>query len=144
MVINDVSIGQVKARLMTMPAGFDPVSVESGQPVNLVGFKQTLQGNTLFMELAWQGINQIRNDYTIFIQLLDAKGERLTGVDIAPERGFTTLERQEIMLTQHLVPIPEGIQPGAYTVLVGLYYFAGDQIIDVGKITLGKPVILEK
>jgi hypothetical protein len=127
---------------MATPAEFSPLSLELNPQVKLVGFKQTRQDNNLVVDLAWQGVDEVKNDYTVFVQLLDAKGERLTGTDTAPERGFTTLDRQEIMLTRHIIPISAQMKPGAYTVLLGLYYFAGEQPVDAGKVVLDKPVIL--
>jgi hypothetical protein len=46
------------------------------------------------------------------------------------------------MLTSYHIPIPAGTAPGPYTLLVGLYYFSGDQTVNLGSAALPEPVVL--
>jgi hypothetical protein len=143
MLVNDVPVGSIKARPMSAPPDYQPVSFVIQNQIKLVGIKQDLHEEGLSVELAWQGIHPATNDYTLFIQLLDNQGVRRAGIDIAPERGFTTLDNQEIMLTHHLVPFTDEMGPGSYTLLMGLYYLVGDQFYNVGAVTLAEPVVLK-
>jgi hypothetical protein len=136
------TLGQLKTRLMSVPDDFQPLSTVFNNQINLAGIKQTRTPEGLDIELAWQGWSNVSNDYTIFIQLLDSQGERITGVDIAPDPGFTQLDRKEVKLTQHSVPLPTDMNPGEYTMLIGLYYFAGDQLITIGSVNLDEPIVL--
>ncbi len=125
------------------PPEFKPLSFVIGDKLKLAGINQRLENNDLFIDLAWQGWTKVVNDYTVFIQLLDNDGNRVAGVDLLPERGFTTLDRQEVMITHYSIPLSDQMRPGAYAVLVGLYYFAGDQLINIGSATLDEALILE-
>ncbi|MCB0227286.1 MAG: hypothetical protein KDI02_26555, partial [Anaerolineae bacterium] len=129
-------------RLMEIPPDFQATSrVMAG--LRLAGLKKEISEHTLNIDLAWQGWPAAPNDFTIFIQLLDANQQRVAGIDVLPERGFTTLDRKEIMLTHHTIFLPDDLQPDSYTILVGLYYFDGDQLINVGATPLEEPVILQ-
>ncbi|MCB0173783.1 MAG: phospholipid carrier-dependent glycosyltransferase [Anaerolineae bacterium] len=140
--VNGTSIGSIQTRLMEIPPDFQATSrVMAG--LRLAGLKKEISGHDLNIDLAWQGWPAAPNDFTIFIQLLDANQQRVAGVDVLPERGFTTLDRKEIMLTHHTIPLPDDLQPDSYTILVGLYYFVGDQLINVGATPLEELVILQ-
>jgi hypothetical protein len=143
LVLNGKILGSIKARLMAVPKSFKPLSFVISNQLKLAGIKQTLQTDHLSVDLAWQGWPKAIIDYTVFIQLLDDHGERITGVDLAPERGFTDLDRKEVMVTHYTIPLPSDMRPGSYTMLIGLYYFAGGELVNVGSITLDEPVILE-
>lgn len=129
------SIGQIKARLMMIPPDFEPLSTVLNEQVKLVGIRQVRQNDVLLVDLAWQAWPQAAHDYTVFVQLLDESGERVAGVDVPPEFGFSGLDRKEVLLTHYSLPV-ENIAPGRYSVLVGLYYFAGEEIINVGSVVL--------
>ncbi len=127
-----------------VPPKLEPLSYVIGDQVKLAGIRHRLEGNNLLIDLAWQPLLKLHVDYTVFIQLLDENGERVTGVDVLPERGFSTLDDQEIMVASYTVPLSDEIRPGTYTLLIGLYFFTGDNRIDsVGSVILPEPVILE-
>ncbi|MEM7028333.1 MAG: glycosyltransferase family 39 protein [Chloroflexota bacterium] len=133
---NDSQIGQIKARRLHLPHDFQTVSLDLNNQVRLTGFKSEQHDQHLRIDLAWQGWPKANNDYTAFIQVLNAQGERVAGVDVAPEWGFTNLDRKEIRLVSYSIPLSETMQPGSYSLLVGLYYFAGQDLINVGSVTL--------
>jgi hypothetical protein len=144
LLVNGAPIGGIEARQMTMPPDYKPVASIINDQIRLLGVKQALQGDHLAIDIAWQGVHPATNDYTLFIQLLDNQAVRKTGIDVAPERGFTTLDNKEVMLTHHLVPLTAEMRPGSYTVLIGLYYFVGDKFYGVGSVILNEPVVLEQ
>jgi hypothetical protein len=47
------------------------------------------------------------------------------------------------MITSYSIPLPDDLPPGSYKLLVGLYYFAGNDLINVGATTLEAPIVLE-
>ena len=141
--VNEKPLGEIKARLLTLPSDFEPLSAVMAGQLKLVGFRQEQMDNQLVLDLAWQAWPKATNDYTVFIQLLDVNNQRVTGVDVLPERGFTELDRKEVMITQYVIPLTDDVQPDAYKLLVGLYYFAGNDLINVGAVTLEDPVVLE-
>ncbi|MCB0168809.1 MAG: hypothetical protein KDI79_31570 [Anaerolineae bacterium] len=135
------SIGVVKARRLTVPDHFQPLDY-TVRFLKLRGIDRRLEPNRLLIDLAWQAWPTAVNDYTVFIQLLDENGQRISGVDIAPQPGVSQLDRKEIMLTHYDLPIPENTPPGSYKLLIGLYYFIGDELINIGAETLPEPVQL--
>jgi len=143
LLVDDKPLGEIKARLMSLPTDFEPFSAVMAGQLKLAGFRQRTEGNHLLVDLAWQGWPKATNDYTVFIQLLDANQQRITGVDTLPERGFTTLDRKELMITHDVIPVTDDLKPGTYNLLVGLYYFAGDELVNVGAVTLEEPAIVE-
>lgn len=141
LLVNQIRIGTVKARQMDLPAGFEPLSYVMAN-LRLAGIKKQLTPTDLAIQLAWQAWPAATNDYTVFVQLLDQNNQRVAGIDVLPERGFTTLDRKETMVTSYLVPLPEKLEAKSYTLLVGLYYFVGDEIITVGAIPLRESIII--
>lgn len=138
--LNGSPIGDVQARLMEIPPDFQPLSrVMAG--LRLVGLKKEITPSTLNIDLAWQGWPAAPNDFTIFIQLLDTNQQRVAGLDVLPERGFTTIDRKEIMLTSHTLDLPPNLPAASYTIVVGLYYFVGDELINVGVAPLEEPLV---
>ena len=129
-----------------VPSDFKSLSLIIADQLKLAGIKQRQEDNNLFIGLAgWQGwakASKIVADYTVFVQLLDDNGQRVTGVDVLPENGFTRLDRQEVMVTHYTISLSE-VRPGPYTLLVGLYYFAGDELVRVGSVTLDEPIVMK-
>jgi len=141
--VGDASIGKIKARVMEIPPNFEPLSVVMAGQLKLAGVRHRVEENQLLVDLAWQGWPGAHNDYTAFVQLVDSNEQRVAGVDVLPQRGFTTLDRKEVMLTHYAIPLPDNLPPGRYNLLVGLYYFAGEELINVGAGLLEPPVVLE-
>ncbi len=136
LIADDHWIGQLKARQLTLPPDFKPLSAGFAGQLKLAGVRQSIENNQLNLDLAWQGWPQANNDFTVFVQVLDEEGQRIAGVDVSPETGFTTLDRKEVMLTHYNIPLPDNLQTNTYSLLIGLYYFAGDELINVGAVTL--------
>ncbi len=141
--LNDQSLGQIKARLLDIPPDFKSLDAVLAGQLKLAGSQQTVAEQHLYLDLAWQGWPQASNDYTVFVQLLDQNEQRVAGVDVAPEKSFTSLDRKEIMITHYDIPLPDDLPPDSYRALVGLYYFAGDELINVGAVTLESLIILK-
>jgi hypothetical protein len=125
-----------------IPDDFEHLSI-TGAGLKLAGVRQQLQGNTLLVDLAWQRQAEVAHNYTVFLQLLDSGGQRVAGVDAAPERGFRTLGLNEVMVTSYAIPLPASVGPGQYRLMVGFYYFSGDQLVNIGTAPLPEPVNIE-
>jgi hypothetical protein len=137
------TVGEIKARRMDIPSDFEPMAIDLAGQLKLAGIRQRIVDNRLEVDLAWQGWPQATNDYTVFIQILDHNQQRISGVDVLPERGFTALDRKEIMITNYELPLPKDLQPATYRLLIGLYYFAGDELVQVGRTELESPIYLD-
>jgi 4-amino-4-deoxy-L-arabinose transferase-like glycosyltransferase len=143
LALDQEAIGSIDARLMDLSPDFQPLDIVLAQQLKLAGIRQQLNGDDLFINLAWRAWPKATNDYTVFVQLLNATGERVAGVDVLPEQGFTTLDRREMMVTQYVIPQVKALPPGDYTLLIGLYYFAGEALINAGATTLAEPYVVK-
>jgi hypothetical protein len=122
---------------------FESLSGVIADQVKLIGSRRQLTDDVLSLDLAWQTLSRVSQDYTVFVQLLDQNGQRVAGVDVLPERGFSTLDSLETMVTHYAIPLPDDMKPGSYTILIGLYHFTEDGAIqNDGTITLAEPVTL--
>ncbi|GAB4439662.1 MAG: hypothetical protein Kow0031_21550 [Anaerolineae bacterium] len=142
LLLGDTPLGRIKSRLMSIPPDFSPANV-TAQSVRLAGYRHRQTGDALQVELAWQAWPRAANDFTVFVQLLDGAGQRVAGVDVAPQPGFTALDRKEIQVSGYSIPLPADLPPGDYTLLVGLYYFAGEELVNVGAAPLDGPLRIE-
>ena len=103
-----------------MQNNFSDAAALLGVKVN----RQTLTaGDSLQVELLWQGAGQAKVDYTVFVHLLNAAGEVVSGHDGQPMNGAypTTLwAAGEKVLDSHSLAT-DNLPPGAYSLEVGLY-----------------------
>jgi hypothetical protein len=102
------------------------------RPETHIGDFANLQGYTLNNEdapllrlrLFWQGSEPAEADYTIFTQLLDGSGTPIAQHDKPPLDGFypTTAWKPGLAFADDfLLPLPNPLPPGPYTLLVGMY-----------------------
>jgi len=126
-----------------IPDDFERLSI-AGAGLKLAGVRQRVQDDALLVDLAWQRQAEVAHNYTVSLQLLDDRGQRVAGVDAAPERGFRTLGLNEVMVTSYTIPLSASVGPGQYTLMVGIYYFSGDQLVNIGTAPLPEPVIIER
>ncbi len=74
--------------------------------------------------LAWQAIQPIEVDYTVFIQLVTTDNQIIAQDDRQPQDGFYTTshwQAGETVLDRHIFPIPAELPAGTYSLLIGLY-----------------------
>ncbi len=84
-------------------------------------------GGQLPVTLTWQGLAPMTENYTVFVQVLDA-ADRLVGqVDAWPVQGtFPTSQWTpgEVVRDPYLVQLAAELPPGDYRLHVGLYLLA--------------------
>jgi hypothetical protein len=127
-----------------LPASYHPLAVAVGNQLELAGYAVETAANTLQVHLAWRGLAGAAQDYTVFVQVVDPQGRRAAGIDLRPHRNFTTLPAGEIMLTHYAIPLPANLPPAAYRLRVGLYYFAGNDRIELGAAPLPTTIALPR
>ena len=125
-----------------VPADLQQSSLTIAGQVKLAGFRQELREKDLSVDLAWQPLIRVPADYTVFVQLLNEQGERVAGIDILPEKGFSELDIMETTVSRYVIPLPGNIKPGRYSLLVGLYFLQGSEMTGIGSVILPDPVIL--
>jgi hypothetical protein len=142
LLLNNESVGQLKARQMTAPSSMSPASYVFANQIKLAGWQAKVQKEAILVSLAWQAFPKASNDYTVFVQILNQNGDRVAGVDALPTQGFTVLDCKEMMLADYTLSLPANLPAGEYTLLAGLYYFAGDELMNVGQAVLDRTIQL--
>jgi hypothetical protein len=105
-------------------------SYRLGAAIWLVGYDlatpELPPGDPLQVSLYWRTLNKLDRDYTIFLHVLDASGQTVTGWDTMPrENTFPTTEWPACRVIDdlHVVPLPPDLPPGEYRVALGMYDF---------------------
>ena len=103
--------------------------------LNLDVPETTLQpGGNLTVNLQWQALAPINENYTVFIQVLDANDQIVGQVDSWPVQGtFPTGQWQpgEIINDSITIPLRADLAPGSYRLIVGWYLLASLQRLPV-------------
>jgi len=125
------------------------VNVSLGDQIELLGYDISIENQkskTVKLTLVWQALRQPDSDYTIFLHLRNTAGETVAQRDQPPTGGGypTSLwDAGETIKDEISVPLEplEGVPPGNYDVVVGLYNFTSGVRLPVagsaaGEITL--------
>ncbi len=79
---------------------------------------------TLALTLYWQALAEMDQAYTVFVHLIDAEGQIRAQCDQAPQAGAaptTSWLPGEIVADSYTLDLPSDLEPGRYTLRVGLY-----------------------
>jgi hypothetical protein len=127
----DVSglLGRIKiAGTPPRPVPSHGVSYQVGDHISFIGYDpptgKALAGGDIQLTLYWGAQDQVSEDYTVFVHLVNANGEIVAQGDGPPAGGSypTGLwERDEEITDGHIIHIPQNLSSGRYQILVGLY-----------------------
>lgn len=81
-------------------------------------------GQTVTTTVVWRATDGAEQNYTAFVQVWDAKGERKAGHDGAPCAGGCPTESWlagEYLLDAHRLDLPADLPPGEYRIVAGMY-----------------------
>jgi len=99
-----------------------------GDRISLIGHDlptgKALAGGDIQLTLYWGVHDQVSEDYTVFVHLVNANGEIVAQGDGPPAGGSypTGLwEGGEEIADGHIIHIPQDLSAGRYQILVGLY-----------------------
>ncbi|MBE7549488.1 MAG: glycosyltransferase family 39 protein [Anaerolineales bacterium] len=127
--------GYSKAVLLVenQPPRFEPpnmtyrIGANFGNQIELLGYdlpqRRVVAGQGVPLVLYWRGLTRMREDYTIFVQLLDAGQQRRGGYDRYPRENYNTYLwlPGEVIDDGFAVPVEADAPDGVYTIRVGLY-----------------------
>jgi hypothetical protein len=91
-------------------------------------------GGQLPVTITWQGLSEMSEDYTVFVQVLDAADRIVGQVDAWPVQGtFPTSQWRpgEVVRDPYVVQLSDDLPPGDYRVIIGLYLLATGQRLPV-------------
>ncbi len=130
--VNPVSLGRVKVAGQTPPT--TPAHILEANldgRARLAGYDLSSEavrpGGALDVALHWRVTGRLDDDYTVFLQLLDADGEIVGQGDGPPMGGYypTSLWASgEALLDYHRLQVREDAPPGTCRIIVGLYNLA--------------------
>ncbi len=110
------------------PPQYPLTNLQFGDSIALIGVDlptASLQpGQILTYALHWQALASIPHSYTVFNHLVDADGNLKAQQDNTPQDGrYPTAwwDRNEIVIDSYNLPLPQELEPGQYTLRVGLY-----------------------
>ncbi|MCU0502202.1 MAG: hypothetical protein MUC51_10630, partial [Anaerolineae bacterium] len=78
----------------------------------------------LDVALYWQATSKLPADYTVFVHVLDGRGERVAQGDGPPVNGrypSSAWLPGQIVVDKRRIPLPAGVNPADLQVAVGLY-----------------------
>ncbi|NOZ71462.1 MAG: hypothetical protein GXP38_06035, partial [Chloroflexi bacterium] len=111
-----------------LPPEITPLTSVFADQIRLEGYHisdTALQpGDNLVLTLVWQGVVPMSEDYVVFVQLLDGRGQRVVGFDSEPRQGWwptSAWEPGALVVDSVPLAIPTDLAPGRYDLRLGLY-----------------------
>jgi hypothetical protein len=119
------------------PAASAPPAQQAGQSfgdaIRLAGYDAVPDalkpGGAAEITLQWQPITRLHADYTTFVHLVNANGDKIAQSDRRPGGAYypTSLWKPgETLIDKHTLALPADLGPAPYTIVVGLYDNAAD------------------
>ncbi|MEZ4620525.1 MAG: hypothetical protein R2867_34145 [Caldilineaceae bacterium] len=108
------------------PQGSDPVTEENGW-IRLNGYAMSNQlapGDMLLLELRWESLQKVDENYHVFVHLLDERGEKIDQRDGQPVqwmRPISSWQPGEEIIDHYGMVLAQDVVPGPYRIVVGLY-----------------------
>lgn len=116
------------ARTLTRPEVDTGVEVTLSEQATLVGFSldgtTVAAGQTVNLDLVWQGVVEMSESYRVFVHLLAEDGRLVAQSDGLPAswaRPTTGWLPGEFITDQHSLTLPNDLPPGEYSLVTGLY-----------------------
>lgn len=132
------------SRIFELPDGVvGGYAVDFGESIRLRGYAVEVlpSHNTLDITFYWQALEEVSEDYVVFVHLLDqATGQVIAQVDEMPHAGdyATSLwAKGEIVIDRHTLAASDILPSGTYVLRVGFYvpesgaYLAADEAAGV-------------
>jgi 4-amino-4-deoxy-L-arabinose transferase-like glycosyltransferase len=107
--------------------GLTPADAVFGEQIALRGThvpEQGAVGETITLDFHWEGLREIAADYTLFIHVMDAEGNRVSGYDGLLGGALISSTWQPNYPVYERIPVELPESPGTYNVYIGLYSLA--------------------
>ena len=117
-------VGAVRVRSTPVRRLDAPVVAQLGELTLHSATPLSSSPDTLRLQLAWSLARRTPRNWSLSLRLLDAEGRQLSQVDLQPGYGYlpTSLWRAGEFITDYpVLPVPEGLAPGDYTLRVIAY-----------------------
>lgn len=114
------------------------LNMASSPEVQLRGYTisqdELVAGDTIFATLYWQALQQASEDYEVFLQILNDRGEVVGSTHDFPYNGMYRTriwKTDEITATHHWLKLSDELPIGRYTLRTGLYRMLHNQPLHV-------------
>ncbi len=129
LLVDGRPLGEVEARQFTLPPLDGQLDANFGDQLRLVGYtldppsksSAVRLGSVRAIRLVWQAAPKAWADYTVFLHLVDANGERVAGWDAQPPVHTSKWARGEVVVDEHRLVVGDDLPRGDYRLVVGLY-----------------------
>jgi hypothetical protein len=134
-----VVLGQVgiKTGVQTVPGPISfPAAADLG-PIELLGYDAEPQDDGLLVRFHWRCTVPTDTDYTVFVHLVDAAGNRIAQHDGQPQGGAyptSIWDMGEVVSDEHLLSLPADLLAGDYALQAGLYRLETGRRLPVGEV----------
>ncbi|MGC8879506.1 MAG: glycosyltransferase family 39 protein [Anaerolineae bacterium] len=121
---------QQRPRRFEPPRIAEAVQVTLGEPpvFRLVGYevakREARPGDELGVTLHWHSLAEVDNNYTVFVQLLNADWRVVAQQDMQPLAGLaptSTWLQGEFLADPYHLHLPADLPPGQYRIIAGMY-----------------------
>jgi len=117
--------------LFSDASGADGLRPAGGDQIRLLGLvtyalDSAAAPASLDLTLTWEAVSSPRVSYKVFVHLLDENGVIVAQSDATPGSAGADYPTNrwlagEFVLDQHQLELPNGLEPGLYTIVAGLY-----------------------
>ncbi len=118
LLVDSRPLGEVAARRVDLPPLDERLDADFGGQVRLAGY--TFDSSAARLRLVWQAAPHAAVDYTVFVHVVDAAGQRVAGADAQPPVPASQWGRGEVVVDERSLPLA-GLPAGEYRLVVGLY-----------------------
>ncbi len=101
------------------------VGAQLGDTIELIGYDMVREGNTIVLKVYWHCLAPTRDDWTVFVHLIDAQARMWAQDDARPgHHSYPTPRWQpgEIILDEYRLTIPADAPRGDYQIEIGMYH----------------------
>ncbi len=124
--LDRIAVGGLIVPLPSEPENYQPLKTIFADKISLSGFSihEQVPGIPLQVDLFWEALEQIDEDYTIFVHLLNADGQLIASHDNQPDNGRfpTSLWLPGVKIPdRHTIQLPDNLPAGVYELRAGLY-----------------------
>ncbi len=103
------------------------VNARVGDAIALIGYDLTRNVNEITLTVYWGSIAETREDYTVFVHLLDSSSQVISQDDARPGHGTMLIPRWragQVIVDEYRLVIPLNLPRGEYQIEIGMYDLA--------------------
>ncbi len=119
------------AGALALPGGAPATHTPALAQAYVSGTQMDQISHTLNVSLTWAVTADFTEDYTVFMHLFNANGDKVAQGDGPASNGdFSTRwwRKGDTVLDPHTIPLPDSLPPGEYTLKYGLYKSDGTRM----------------